>query len=90
MSEIKKKIRRFIYHAKHWNRWRKHNLNSKLYKFCVLFGLAHSPTLEHEKVSDRIVLNAHEIFTKINAEIAQADRKVNKERRENNGRKRDS
>lgn len=27
-----------------WNKWRKHNLNSKLYQLLVLFGFIHSAT----------------------------------------------
>lgn len=27
-----------------WNKWRKHNLNSKPYQLLVLFGFIHSPT----------------------------------------------
>ena len=30
---------------KRWNKWRKHNLNSKLYQLLVLLGLQYSPTL---------------------------------------------
>lgn len=33
-------IKRF----KRWNCWRKHSLNSKLYKFLVLIGVISSPT----------------------------------------------
>lgn len=28
-----------------WNKWRKHSMNSRLYKFLVLLGLRYSPTL---------------------------------------------
>ena len=31
---------------KRWNKWRKHNLNSKQYQLLVLFGFIHSPTLD--------------------------------------------
>lgn len=31
---------------KRWNKWRTHNLNSKLYQLLVLFGFIHSPTLD--------------------------------------------
>lgn len=40
---------RMIHHIKVWNRWRKRSLNSKMYKFLVLIGLAKSPTLESMK-----------------------------------------
>lgn len=29
-----------------WNKWRKHSMNSQLYKFLVLVGLRYSPTLD--------------------------------------------
>ena len=28
-----------------WNKWRKHSMNSRIYKFLVLLGLQYSPTL---------------------------------------------
>ena len=28
-----------------WNKWRKHSMNSRIYKFLVLVGLRYSPTL---------------------------------------------
>ena len=28
-----------------WNKWRKHSMNSRIYKFLVLLGLRYSPTL---------------------------------------------
>lgn len=31
-------------HIKRWNKWRKHNRNSKLHKLLVLLGLRKSPT----------------------------------------------
>jgi len=33
-----------IKHIKRWNRWRKSNGNSRLYKLMVLFGIVKSPT----------------------------------------------
>lgn len=39
-------------HIQIWNKWRKRNTNSKLYKFLVLVGLRHSPTLTILKMSD--------------------------------------
>lgn len=32
-------------HIQRWNKWRKHSMNSRLYKFLVLVGLQQSPTL---------------------------------------------
>ena len=31
-----------------WNYWRKRTINGKFYQFCVLIGLAHSPSFEAE------------------------------------------
>lgn len=31
-------------HIRKWNRWRKYNTNSKVYKFLVLMGFVYSPT----------------------------------------------
>ena len=28
-----------------WNKWRKHSMNNRIYKFLVLLGLQYSPTL---------------------------------------------
>lgn len=28
-----------------WNKWRKHSMNSRIYKFLVLLDLQYSPTL---------------------------------------------
>lgn len=39
-------------HIQIWNKWRKRNTNSRLYKFLVLVGLRHSPTLMVLKISD--------------------------------------
>lgn len=36
---------KIIKHIKRWNVWRKHNVNSKLHKILVLFGIIKSPTL---------------------------------------------
>lgn len=33
-----------IKHIKHWNEWRKHNINSWWYKLLVLFKMVESPT----------------------------------------------
>ena len=38
---IKETVDRF----QRWNKWRKHSMNSRLYKFLVLIGLQYSPTL---------------------------------------------
>ena len=38
-------MRRIILHIRLWNEWRKHCLNSKLYKFLVLIGLRQSPSM---------------------------------------------
>lgn len=38
-----------INHFKHWNRWRKLNLNGPVYQILVLLGLAVSPTFELSK-----------------------------------------
>jgi len=35
---------RIFNHLKIWNKWRKHNLNSKFHKFLVLIGFIYSPT----------------------------------------------
>lgn len=32
-------------HVKRWNKWRKHCLNGPVYKFLVLVGIHHSPTM---------------------------------------------
>lgn len=42
-----------VKHIKHWNKWRKRNLNSKLHKFLVLIGIVHSPTYEATYDCDR-------------------------------------
>ena len=39
-----------IEYIKAWNRWRKGSLDSELYKICVLFRLAKSPTFEQLRV----------------------------------------
>ena len=39
-------------HIRIWNKWRKRNTNSKLYKFLVLVGLRHSPTFMVLKMFD--------------------------------------
>lgn len=36
---------KLVDHFQSWNKWRKHNINSRIYKFLVLVGLQHSPTL---------------------------------------------
>lgn len=38
-------MHKIILHLKVWNHWRKHSLNSKLYKFLVLIGWTKSPTM---------------------------------------------
>lgn len=35
---------RLVKHIKRWNKWRKSNCNSQLYKLKVLFGIVKSPT----------------------------------------------
>lgn len=37
-------FRSIIIHIRSWNAWRKHNINSKFYKICVLLKIANSPT----------------------------------------------
>lgn len=37
-------MKKLIEHVKVWNHWRKHNMNSWLYKLGVLFGFVKSPT----------------------------------------------
>ena len=39
-----------IEYIKAWNRWRKGNLNSTLYKICVLIRLIKSPTFEQHGI----------------------------------------
>ena len=39
-------------HIRIWDKWRKRNTNSKLYKFLVLVGLRHSPTFMVLKMFD--------------------------------------
>lgn len=50
-------IRHAIRNFKNWNEWRKHNMNSEVYKLLVLLGLAISPTFmywnEWKKSEDR-------------------------------------
>ena len=36
---------KLVDHFQRWNKWRKHSMNSRLYKFLVLIGLQYSPTL---------------------------------------------
>lgn len=36
---------KLIDHFQRWNKWRKRSMNNRLYKFLVLVGLQHSPTL---------------------------------------------
>lgn len=38
-------MNRITNHLKRWNKWRKHSLNSPIYKFLVLIGVVRSPTL---------------------------------------------
>lgn len=39
-------MRIIVKHLKEWNKWRKSNMNSRLYKFLVLIKIAKSPTFE--------------------------------------------
>lgn len=39
-------------HIQIWNKWRKRNTNSQLYKFLVLVGLRRSPTFTVLKMFD--------------------------------------
>ena len=39
-------------HIRIWDKWRKRNTNSKLYKFLVLVGFMHFPTMSVLKMSD--------------------------------------
>ena len=43
---------RLLDHIRIWDKWRKRNTNSKLYKFLVLVGLRHSPTFMALKMFD--------------------------------------
>ena len=36
---------KIIKHFRRWNIWRKHNINSKIYKFFVLIDFIKSPTM---------------------------------------------
>ena len=54
-------MRRLFHHIKVWNRWRKHSLNSKIYKLQVLFNVRHSPTFMLEKGCNPL----HEVFERI-------------------------
>lgn len=36
---------KLVDHFQRWNKWRKHSMNSRIYKFFVLLGLQYSPTL---------------------------------------------
>lgn len=40
------RLKTTIKHFKRWNEWRKHNLNSPIYKLLVLFGICYSPTFD--------------------------------------------
>lgn len=33
-----------------WKKWKKHNLNSRAYQYCVLLGAIESPTFRLEQV----------------------------------------
>lgn len=54
-------FKKLILHYQQWNRWQKHNLNSKFHKILVLLKLKHSPSFEMMKVGERIVANAASI-----------------------------
>lgn len=43
---------KLLNHIQIWNKWRKRNTNSQLYKFLVLVGFIHSPTMSVFKMSD--------------------------------------
>ena len=36
---------KLVDHFQRWNKWRKHSMNSRIYKFLVLLNLQYSPTL---------------------------------------------
>lgn len=38
-------MKNLIKHFRRWNIWRKRNLNGRLYKILVLFGITKSPTM---------------------------------------------
>ena len=38
-------MKKLLNHIKRWWRWRKYNTNAWWYKFLVLLGICHSPTL---------------------------------------------
>lgn len=42
-------------HIRHWNRWRKYNIDSKFYKLLVLFGICRSPTFYGDMFNEEII-----------------------------------
>ena len=42
---MKTRLRNLILHVQIWNDWRKHNTNSRWYKFLVLIGAVQSPSM---------------------------------------------
>lgn len=58
-------VKRIKRHCKLWNRWRKHNDNSKIYQIMVLFGFAHSPSFEVMKVNSRLANEILDAFAVI-------------------------
>ena len=52
---VMKKLRN---HIRHWNNWRKYNLNSKFYQLLVLFGLP-SPTFSVYMFNEEIIAAFH-------------------------------
>lgn len=43
---------KLLNHIQIWNKWRKRNTNSRFYKFLVLVGFMHSPTMSVFKMFD--------------------------------------
>ena len=46
-----------------WRRWKKYNLNGKLYQLLVLIGVIHSPTFEVQKETYMLSVWFDEGFT---------------------------
>lgn len=58
-------FKKLTLHYQQWNRWQKHNLNSKFHKILVLLKLKRSPSFEMMKTGERIAENAASIFGKL-------------------------
>lgn len=47
-------MKKIISYYKQWDRWQKHNVNSRFYKILVFLGVTHSPTFELMKAINSV------------------------------------